>query len=78
MLLQAMARILQHGQNKAEGVKKVYRLALKVWNAQTMGRILQYGQNKAEGVKKVHRLALKVGNASKNHGLHHSARTEQG
>jgi hypothetical protein len=30
-----MARILQHGQNKAEGVKKVHRLALKVWNAST-------------------------------------------
>ncbi len=30
-----MARILQHGQNKAEGVKKVHRLALKVWNSST-------------------------------------------
>ncbi len=73
-ILQTMAHIFQHGQNKAEGVKKVNRLALKVWNAsKTMARILQHGQNKAEGVKKVHRLALKVWNTSTNHGLHSSA-----
>ncbi len=78
MLLQGMARILQHGRNKAEGVKKVYRLALKVWNEQAMAHILQHGQNKAEGVKKVHRLALKVWIASTNHGSHPSAWTEQG
>ncbi len=30
-----MARILQHGQNKAKGAKKVHRLALKVWNTST-------------------------------------------